>query len=52
MNEFLSLPQSDVYFRNDSHQIDKCEYEFVKANYDVEHTYGINSQEHVWDVYN
>ena len=41
IHEFWSLPQSHVYIRNDSHQINQCEYEFENANYDVGHTYDI-----------
>ena len=34
--------QSHVYIRNDSHQINQCEYKVKSVNYDVRHAYGIN----------
>ena len=34
------LITATVYIRNDSIQINQCEYECENANYDVGHTYG------------
>ena len=48
VHKFQSLPQSHVYIRNDSHQINQCEYEFENANYDVGHTNGINWKGNNW----
>ena len=48
VHTFQSLPQSYVPIRNDSCQMNQCEYEFVNAHYDVGHTYGINWKWNNW----
>ena len=37
-----------IHIRDDSHQINQCEYEFENANYGVTHTYGINWKWNNW----